>query len=70
MKMSDFEMLKALQKELVYILNQRKNIKGWMPRACCKAKINRLRLQLQEIMLRIERKCGGCEYKDRQEKWE
>lgn len=72
--MSDFEKLEMLQNELIRTLEERKILadefrskreKGeWcccslIPRSCCKAKIQRLRLQIQEVMLRIERSMEG-----------
>lgn len=68
--MSDFEILKALQSELIFTLEERKEVKKWIPRTCCKGKIHRLRLQLQEVMLRIERKCGGYYKGGEPEEWE
>lgn len=55
-KMSDFDLLKYLQEQLVNVLNERKSIEK-IPNSCCKAKIRRLRLEIQDVMLRIERKC-------------
>ena len=66
--MSDFDLLKCLQKELVETLELRKLTNEWIPNICCKAKIRRLRLEIQEVMLRIERKC--CCYKRGKEDWE
>lgn len=68
--MSDFELLKALQSELIFILEERKKVKKWIPRTCCRAKIHRLRLQIQEVMLRIERKCAGSFKSVEWEEWE
>ena len=68
-KISDFELLKLLQSELVEILIERKNTEKWFARSCCKAKIHRLRLQIQEVMLRIENKCDTY-YKKGKEEWE
>lgn len=67
-KMSDFELLKALQKELVETLEERKRIGVYVPRSCSKAKIRRLRLQIQEVTVRIENKCRG--WKNGREGWE
>ena len=67
-KISDFELLKALQNELIKTLEERKKFIKWFPRSCCKAKIRRLRLQIQDVMFRIEQKCGSC--KDGKEDWE
>ena len=67
--MSDFDLLKCLQKELVEVLTQRKGTNKWIPNSCCRAKIHRLRLEIQEVMLRIERKCYSG-YKDGKEDWE
>ncbi len=66
--MSDFELLKALQNELVETLEKRKNSKT-ITHENCKAKINRLRLSINEVMLRIEKKCTSF-YKDKPEAWE
>ena len=52
-KTSDFELLIALQNELINILEGRKNSNEWISRCYSKAKIRRLRLQIQEVMLRI-----------------
>ena len=68
--MSDFELLKTLQSELISILEERKKAKKWIPRTCCRAKIHRLRLQIQEVMLRIERKCEGNFKRVEWEGWE
>ena len=68
--MSDFELLKALQSELIFTLEERKKVKTWIPRTCCRAKIHRLRLQIQEVMLRIERKCEGSYKSVELEGWE
>lgn len=58
--MSDFDLLLALQKELVDTLKLRACIHDdWIPSTLSKSKIQRLRLQIQEIMLRIERSCQG-----------
>ena len=67
--MSDFELLKALQKELIKTLQERKKCNRWFPRSCCKAKIRRLRLQIQDVMFRIEQKCDSY-YKNGKEDWE
>ena len=57
--MSDFELLVSLQNELLLTLERRKAVERWIPRNCSKAKIHRLRLEIQEVMLRIENKCTG-----------
>ena len=54
--MSDFEMLKTLQQELVTTLEARK-VSEHVTHNVCRAKIRRLRLLISEVMLRIERKC-------------
>lgn len=69
MKTSDFELLKTLQSELIEVLEERKKTEHWISRSCCKAKVHRLRLQIQEVMFRIEQKCDSY-YKDGKEKWE
>lgn len=61
--MSDFDYLKCLLKKYTHALELRKQAikKG----AYCaekpyqKAKLHRLRIEIQECMLEIERKCGG-----------
>lgn len=66
--MSDFDLLKALQQELITTLENR--IKAeYLTHDVCKAKINRLRLQINEVMLRIERACDSYCVK-RPEAWE
>lgn len=66
--MSDFELLKTLQNELVETLENRKKVE-YFTHETNKAKINRLRLLLNEVMLRIERKCGTfCKHEP--EAWE
>ncbi len=68
-KISDFDMLQILQSELVKVLNERKSVEKWFPRSCCKAKVHRLRMQIQEVMVRIESKCETY-YKNGKEDWE
>lgn len=68
-KLSDFDLLRHLQNELIEVLNARKQVKEYIPTSCCKAKIRRLRLEIQEVMLRIERKCETY-WKDGKEEWE
>lgn len=67
--MSDFSLLKGLQQELIDTLEKRKKIKSYVERDCCKEKVRRLRLLIQEVMLRIERKCEGYS-KYQKEEWE
>ncbi len=69
--MSDFELLKALQNELVETLEKRRTGR-WITKETSKAKINRLRISLNEVMLRIERKCVAYKtaYKTKPEDWE
>ena len=66
--MSDFELLKVLQNELVKTLEKRKNTE-YITHETSKTKINRLRLSINEVMLRIERKCTSF-YRHEQEGWE
>ncbi len=67
--MSDFDLLLALQKELADTLKKRAQIMNeWVPCNLSKAKIHRLRLQIQEVMLRIERACEGG-YISKKEAW-
>ena len=68
-KLSDFDLLKYLQNELIEVLNARKEVEEFIPNSCCKAKIRRLRLEIQEVMLRIERKCEIF-WKNGKERWE
>lgn len=69
--MSDFEQLKSLQRELINTLSERKEVVKWFPRTCCKAKVRRLRLQIQEVMLRIEKKMNGyVRWNGKREDWE
>ena len=56
-RLSDFDLLVHLQNELIRVLNARKQVEEDIPNSCCKAKIRRLRLAIQEVMLHIERKC-------------
>lgn len=68
---SDFDLLISLQEELRNTLEERKRVVNagyFVPRSCCKAKIRRLRLQIQEVMLRIEDRCEG--WRNGKEKWE
>lgn len=67
--MNDFDLLLALQKELADTLRARSHILNeWVPSNLSKAKIHRLRLQIQEVMLRIERACEGG-YISKKEAW-
>lgn len=57
--MSELELLKTLQKELIVTLEERiKAMHKGFPDNCsrkiCKAKFKRLRLQIQEVMISIE----------------
>lgn len=67
--MNDFQLLKGLQKELIDTLNERAKLNGDIPHSCGKTKIRRLRLQINEVMLRIERNCESY-FKFAPEKWE
>ncbi len=67
--MDDFTLLKALQKELIDTLDQRKKVVHWCAREVSVAKIRRLRLQIQEVMRRIEKQCCGCYIPDAGETW-
>ena len=68
-KISDFELLKHLQQELINTLQLRKDSK-YISKKCCKAKIHRLRLEIQEVMLRIEQGCTGWWYHKAEDEWE
>ena len=67
--MSDLSLLKGLQQELIDTLEKRKKIDRWVNRDCCKEKIKRLRLLIQEVMMRIENECEGS-IKYKKEEWE
>lgn len=67
--MDDFTLLKALQKELIDTLEQRKNVVHWCTRGVSVAKIRRLCLQIQEVMRRIEKQCQGWCIPDAGETW-
>lgn len=62
--MSDFNYLKRLLKEYTHALELRKQAKQsgayYAEKPYNKAKLHRLRMEIQECMLRIERKCSGC----------
>lgn len=67
--MNDFELLQLLQKELISVLAKRKNAQNdFVTRDISKEKIHRLRLQIQEVMLRIERSCTST-FKVEKEAW-
>lgn len=66
--MSDFDVLKALQHELIMTLENRMHT-DFITREVSRAKIRRLRLQINEVMLRIEKKCDSFMSK-RVERWE
>ena len=68
--MSEFELLKNLQLELVNTLEKRRKSEGkYVQREFCRAKIRRLRLEISEVMLRIERKCVHS-FLFEKEKWQ
>lgn len=63
--MSDFDLLQTLQKELVETLRERQTHCTYITQHASRARIHRLRMALQEVMLRIERQCErttGCYY--------
>lgn len=63
--MSDFDLLQVLQKELVETLRERQTHSTYITQRTSKARIHRLRIELQEVMLKIERQCErttGCYY--------
>lgn len=65
--MNDYELLKALQNELILTLKARKNMVGdYASRNVSKAKIHRLRLQIQEVMCRIEKACKSSLYVEKE----
>ena len=54
--MTDFSLLIRLQKEFVELLHKRSYLSGeFVSRELSYAKLRRLRLQIQELMLKIER---------------
>lgn len=63
--MTDHDKFFMLTKELTEILNARRNLKPpysanryvEIPRKLCKAKIRRLRLELNDVLKEIESKC-------------
>ena len=67
---SDFELLKHLQNEMLELLLERKLQSAWIPKKLSKARFRRLRLEIQEVMLRIERKCESYYKNGREEAWE
>lgn len=68
--MSDFDLLRTLQIEMFRTLKKRSELfETPVPKALSKAKICRLRLQIQEVMLRIERACAGDYIDEKGESW-
>jgi hypothetical protein len=67
-KRSDFQLLKGLQQELIDTLQLRKD-STCVNNKCCKARIRRLRLEIQELMLRIEQGCDTWWY-HKDDTWE
>lgn len=55
--MGDLELLKRLQRELVEILEFRANCTDYYGKYGTKARIHRLRLEINRLMLRIENLC-------------
>lgn len=67
--MTKLDLLKVLQKEFVGVLENRAQLKkSSTPRNAGKTKLKRLRLQIQELMLEIERSCDFAKYNI--EEWE
>lgn len=66
--MSDFDYLKHLMKEYTTALELRRQAikKGahYAEKRYKKAKLHRLRIEIQKCMLLIERKCGGLLWYD------
>lgn len=76
--MTDYDKYLSLTKQITEILDARMNLKPPynanrfvdIPRKCCKARIHRLRLELNEVLKDIESKCnvqvnaGGEEWYD------
>lgn len=69
--MSDFDYLKYLVKEYTDALELRREAqqKGirYIENRYCKSKLRRLRLEIQNCMLEIERKCDSVCYIDKEE---
>lgn len=53
--MSDFELLKRYQKEIVKVLEERKKYSAYDCSWGNKARYTRLRIEIQKLMLEIER---------------
>lgn len=68
--MTKLDLLKVLQKEFVGVLENRAKLThiDSTPRNAGKTKLKRLRLQIQELMLEIERSCDFAKYNI--EEWE
>lgn len=64
-----FDLLVALQAELTFVLESRKEVTGYIPPSCSRERVRRLRLEIAAVMLRIERDCITG-YKNRKEHWE
>lgn len=67
--MSDFEILKALMSEYISTLERRRAIVHFIPRNASRTKLKRLRIEIGDIMHRIEQKCDSA-YKNGKEEWE
>lgn len=62
--MSDLELLKRLQQELISVLELRKRSSSYYDKYGTKARIRRLRIEISKLMLEIERKCDYCNGKE------
>lgn len=69
--MSDFEYLQQLQIRMVRLLTNRRNCDRDFPRTCSKASFHRLRLEIQNLMLKIENSMEAYgRYGNKREDWE
>ena len=76
-KFTDYELLLTKQCELANLLDERRCLKekakteGYVtiPRSLCKSRIHSLRLELNDIMSRIEKACETYSVDEKGESW-
>lgn len=69
--MSDYEYLQQLEVRMNDLLSERKRCVRDFPRRCSKASFRRLRLELQSLMLKIEKSMEPySKYGVSRERWE
>lgn len=68
--MSDYEYLQQLEILMNDLLTERKKCIRDIPRTCAKTRFRRLRLEMQSLMLKIERSMEGCSKYGKHEDWE